>query len=118
MNFRYIVWGAPHPEKLVVFCFCVFLRHLAVENNQNQLQKSQVVFMCVPPAERERPLRGLKRRDFGGWESHQAIGEAIALRCHVTCFQNAWKRAMERNISRWWFQICFIFTPKWGRFQF
>ena len=84
-----------------------------MENNQNQLQKSQVVFMCVPPAERERPLRGLKRRDFGGWESHQAIGEAIALRCHVICFQIAWKRAWKRTFLGGGFKY-FVFSSLFG----
>ena len=33
INFRDIFWGAPHPPRNLFFC--VILRHLAVENNQN-----------------------------------------------------------------------------------
>ena len=84
MNLRYILGCSPPPKLLFLCIFEAF-------GSGKQPKPTPKIPSCLhvrSTAQRETsPLRGLKRRDFGGWESHQAIGEAIAPRCHVICFQ-------------------------------
>ena len=84
INLRYILGVLPtRPE---TFFLCIF----EAFGSGKQPQPTPKIPSCLhvrSTAERDLSLRGLKRRDFGGWESHQAIGEAIAPLCHVICFQ-------------------------------
>ena len=50
--------------------------------------------------------------------NHFSLPEKGPGRCNATGGQLAYENtvALIVTYSRWWFQICFIFTPTWGRF--